>query len=88
MPVVSWLVLGGKCANCKAPISARYPLIELLTGVASGVVAWRLGFGVDRSRRLCCSPWALIALTFIDLDTLSCCRTRSRCPLVWLGLLL
>lgn len=46
VPVVSWLVLRGKCANCKAPISARYPLVELATGVAFvGVVWWVVGMG-------------------------------------------
>src|SRR5690554_5117954 len=40
MPVISWLALRGKCANCKAPISARYPLIESLTAVGFGLVAW------------------------------------------------
>ena len=40
VPVVSWVALGGKCANCKAPISARYPIIEAVTGVAFAVVTW------------------------------------------------
>src|SRR3954469_5762473 len=46
VPVISWIALGGRCANCRAPISARYPAVELLTGIASGLVAWRLGFGL------------------------------------------
>src|SRR5690349_11460807 len=44
VPVLSWLVLGRKCANCKTPISARYPSVELATGVLSGFVAWHFGF--------------------------------------------
>lgn len=40
IPVIGWLVLRGKCANCKAPISARYPIVEALTGIAFAVVAW------------------------------------------------
>jgi leader peptidase (prepilin peptidase) / N-methyltransferase len=86
IPVVSWLALGGKCANCKAPISPRYPLVELLTGVASGVVAWRLGFGVPAVAGLLFT-WALIALTFIDLDTFLL-PDQLTLPLMWLGLLL
>ena len=48
IPVVSWLALRGKCANCKTPISARYPLVELATGVLSGFIAWHFGFGWHR----------------------------------------
>jgi len=85
IPVISWLALGGKCANCKAPISARYPLIELLTGVASGIVAWRLGFGLPALAGLVFT-WTLIALTFIDLDTFLL-PDQLTLPLVWGGLL-
>src|SRR6185295_9366573 len=45
IPVVSWLALGRKCAHCKTPISARYPLVELTTGILSGFIAWHFGFG-------------------------------------------
>jgi leader peptidase (prepilin peptidase)/N-methyltransferase len=86
VPVLSWLVLGGKCANCRAPISVRYPLVELLTGVASGIVAWRLGFGLPAAAALFFT-WALIALTFIDLDTFLL-PDQITLPLVWAGLLL
>jgi leader peptidase (prepilin peptidase)/N-methyltransferase len=86
VPVVSWLALGGKCANCRTPISARYPLIELLTGVASGVVAWRLGFGLPAAAGLFFT-WTLVALTFIDLDT-CLLPDQLTLPLVWAGLLL
>lgn len=40
VPVLGWIALGGKCANCKAPISARYPIIEAVTGIAFAVVTW------------------------------------------------
>jgi leader peptidase (prepilin peptidase)/N-methyltransferase len=40
VPVIGWLALRGKCANCKAPISARYPIVEALTGVVFAVVTW------------------------------------------------
>src|SRR6185369_10681999 len=45
IPVVSWLLLGRKCAGCKTPISGRYPFVEALTGILSAAVAWKLGFG-------------------------------------------
>ena len=45
IPLASWIALGGKCAACKAPISVRYPAVELLTGLVSALVAWRLGWG-------------------------------------------
>jgi len=86
IPVVSWLVLRGKCANCKTPISARYPLVELLTGIASGLVAWRFGYGMLALAGLWFT-WALIALTFIDLDT-HLLPDNLTYPLLWLGLLL
>ena len=68
LPVVSWAALRARCRACRLPISARYPLVELLTAVLFGLVAWRVG-----------ERWALpamlfftaasVALAFIDLDT-------------------
>ena len=86
IPVVSWLALGGKCASCKTPISARYPTIELLTGIASGVVAWWFGYGLTAVAAIVFT-WVLIALTFIDLDTFLL-PDQLTLPLVWAGLLL
>ena len=40
VPVVSWIMLRGKCANCRAPISPRYPIVEAITGIAFAVVTW------------------------------------------------
>src|SRR5579862_3459699 len=45
IPLLSWAILGGRCARCRARISLRYPLVEALTGVLSGIVAWHFGFG-------------------------------------------
>jgi leader peptidase (prepilin peptidase)/N-methyltransferase len=84
--VVSWLVLRGKCRACHAPISARYPLVELLTGALSGVIAWHFGFGPALAGAMVFA-WAMIALTFIDLDT-TLLPDDITLPLVWLGLLL
>jgi leader peptidase (prepilin peptidase)/N-methyltransferase len=86
IPVASWLALGGKCANCKAPISARYPAVELLTGVLSVTVAWRFGYSGATLAALLL-VWTLVALTFIDLDT-QLLPDDMTLPLLWLGLLL
>jgi leader peptidase (prepilin peptidase) / N-methyltransferase len=86
VPVVSWLLLRGKCRACRAPISARYPLVELLTGALSGVIAWHFGFGLALAGALVFT-WAMVALTFIDLDT-TLLPDDITLPLVWLGLLL
>jgi leader peptidase (prepilin peptidase) / N-methyltransferase len=85
IPVVSWLALGRKCANCKTPISARYPLVELFTGIASGVIAWRFGFGILTLAALFFT-WSLIALTMIDFDT-QFLPDELTYPLLWVGLL-
>jgi leader peptidase (prepilin peptidase)/N-methyltransferase len=85
IPVVSWLVLRGKCANCAAPISARYPLVELATGVLSAFIAWRFGWGFEACAALLFT-WFLIALTMIDFDT-QFLPDALTYPLLWLGLL-
>jgi leader peptidase (prepilin peptidase)/N-methyltransferase len=83
---VSWLVLRGKCASCQAPISARYPTVELVTGVLSGFIAWRFGFGLEAGAALAFT-WFLVALTMIDFDTQFLPDSLTY-PLLWLGLLL
>lgn len=85
IPLLSWLVLRGKCAGCKAPISRRYPAVELLTGVLSGYIAWHFGFGMAAAGALLFT-WSMIALTFIDLDTFYLPDSITL-PLLWLGLL-
>lgn len=84
IPVVSYLFLGGKCRSCKAGISARYPLIETLTAALSAIVAWQFGFSPACFGALLLT-WALIALTFIDLDH-QLLPDKITLPLVWLGL--
>ena len=85
VPVLSWLALGGKCKGCKTAISPRYPIVELLTGVLSGYIAWHFGFGMAAAGALMFT-WAMIALTFIDLDTFYLPDSITL-PLLWLGLL-
>jgi leader peptidase (prepilin peptidase)/N-methyltransferase len=78
-------MLRGKCSACGAPISPRYPIIELTTGVLSGFVAWHFGFGVTALAVLAFT-WFLIALTMIDVDT-QFLPDQLTYPLLWLGLL-
>ena len=85
IPVVSWLALRGKCANCKTRISARYPLVELATGVLSAFIAWRFGFGANAVAALAFT-WLLISLTMIDFDT-QLLPDALTYPLLWLGLI-
>lgn len=69
IPVVSWLILlKGKCAGCKAPISGRYPLVELITAILSGLVIYTFGATLAGLGGLI-FIWLLIALTGIDFDT-------------------
>ena len=85
IPVISWLVLRGRCASCKAKISVRYPSVELATGVLSAWVAWHFGFGEPAACALLVT-WALIALTGIDIDH-QLLPDGITLPLMWAGLL-
>jgi leader peptidase (prepilin peptidase)/N-methyltransferase len=85
IPVISFLLLRGRCANCKAPISWRYPAVEALTGALSALAA--LHFGATASGALAVVvTWFLIALTFIDLDT-QLLPDSLTLPLLWIALL-
>jgi leader peptidase (prepilin peptidase)/N-methyltransferase len=68
IPVLSWLILRGKCSACAAPISARYPAVEIAAGAAAGYAAWRYGFSLAALGAMAFC-WVMIALAFIDLDT-------------------
>jgi leader peptidase (prepilin peptidase)/N-methyltransferase len=85
IPVVSYLVLGGKCAGCKARISPRYPFVEILSGALAGYTAWRFGPTLAGLGAII-FVWAMIALTFIDLDTFYL-PDDITLPLLWAGLL-
>jgi leader peptidase (prepilin peptidase)/N-methyltransferase len=84
IPVLSWLLLRGRCANCGAPIGVRYPLVELLTGGLTALVAWNFGFGLPA---LCAMvvTWFLIAAAVIDLEH-QLLPDSLTLPLLWLGL--
>ncbi|MFC7516109.1 prepilin peptidase [Herbaspirillum sp. GCM10030257] len=85
IPVISYLVLRGKCRGCKAPISARYPIVELLTGTLSAFLVWRFGSGAAGLATLLFA-YLLIAMTFIDADT-QLLPDDLTLPLLWCGLL-
>jgi leader peptidase (prepilin peptidase)/N-methyltransferase len=84
IPLLSWLFLRGKCANCGVSISWRYPAVELLTAVLSAVAAWRFGFGWEGVAAIFLT-WALIAISVIDIDHLIIPDSMSL-PLMWTGL--
>ena len=84
IPVLSYLLLKGRCANCGTAISARYPLVEALTGILSALVAWKFGFGWAALAGLVLT-WFLIALACIDLDH-QLLPDSLTLPLLWLGL--
>ncbi len=86
IPVLSYLFLKGRCANCGVRISARYPAIEALTGILSAAVAWKFGFGWPALAALVLT-WFLVALTFIDVDT-QLLPDNLTLPLLWIGLLI
>ena len=86
IPVVSWLALGGKCRACKAPISPRYPIVELVTGLISGLLVWTFGSGLAGLGTLLFA-YLLIAMTCIDYDT-KLLPDDLTYPLLWAGLLI
>ena len=86
VPVLGWLWLRGRCADCSAPISLQYPLLELATGVLSAVCAWRFGWGPQLAAGLVLS-WALLALTAIDFRE-QLLPDNITLPLLWIGLCL
>lgn len=85
IPVLSWLLLRGRCGNCSAPISARYPTIELLTGLATLAVLHVYGF-TWLGLAAALYTWVLIAATFIDFDT-QLLPDQLTLPLLWLGII-
>ncbi len=86
IPLLSYLLLRGRCSSCKSPISMRYPIIELVCGLLTAVVAWHFGFGWQALAAMVFS-WSLIALTMIDFDH-QLLPDNITLPLLWLGLLL
>ena len=85
IPIISWLILKGKCASCSNPISIRYPAIEAITALLSLVVAYTFG-ATEQALLYIVITWALVALTFIDIDHMLL-PDQLTLPLVWLALI-
>lgn len=86
VPVLSFLFLGGRCRECKTPISVRYPLIEILSASLAVLVAWKYGFSYQAVMGIVLS-WTLISLSFIDYDH-QYLPDNITLPFLWLGLFL
>ncbi len=84
IPIISYLILKGKCAACGTPISIRYPLVEALTAVLSVVVAWHFGLGWQMAGALLLT-WALVALSFIDFHD-QLLPDSITLPVLWIGI--
>ncbi|TMN81817.1 MULTISPECIES: A24 family peptidase [unclassified Pseudoalteromonas] len=85
IPVISWVLLKGKCASCSHPISIRYPAVEAITALLSLVVAYTFG-ATEQALLYIVITWALVALTFIDIDHMLL-PDQLTLPLVWLALI-
>lgn len=86
IPLLSYLLLKGRCKGCGKAISARYPLVEAMTGLLFGYAAWRYGPSLATAGALLFIA-AMIALTFIDFDT-QLLPDDITLPLLWAGLLI
>lgn len=84
IPVLSYLLLKGKCSGCSTSIPLRYPLVEVLTGLLSAYTAWHFGPTIQTAGALLLI-WSLIALAAIDLDT-QLLPDAITLPLLWMGL--
>lgn len=85
IPVVSYLMLRGKCSSCRAKISLRYPLVELATGILSAFVVYHFGLGWEAAAFLVLT-WGLLAMSLIDADH-QLLPDVLVLPLLWLGLI-
>ena len=81
MPILGWLLLGGKCRHCKTPISYRYPLVEAATAITFVIVYNRFGISFETIGYSLLMCW-LIALTLIDLDTMTLPNSLTQSGLV------
>lgn len=86
IPLLSYLLLKGRCAHCREPISARYPITELAGALVSAAVAWHFGFGWQAGAVMLLS-WGLLAMSLIDVDH-QLLPDALVLPLLWLGLIL
>ncbi|WMO14549.1 prepilin peptidase [Pseudoalteromonas piscicida] len=84
IPLISWLLLKGKCNHCDASISVRYPLVELTTALLSIWVAWHFGATLEATLYILIT-WVLVALTVIDIDEMLL-PDQLTLPTLWLVL--
>jgi leader peptidase (prepilin peptidase)/N-methyltransferase len=85
IPVLSYLLLRGRCSKCKAPISKRYPITELACGLLTAFVAWHFGFGWQAGLVVILT-WGLLAMSLIDAEH-QLLPDVLVLPLLWLGLI-
>ncbi|WP_106805185.1 A24 family peptidase [Pseudomonas sp. S5D5] len=85
IPLLSYLLLKGRCAHCRGAISARYPLTELASGLLCALVAWHFGFGWQAAALMLLSC-GLLAMSLIDADH-QLLPDVLVLPLLWLGLI-
>jgi leader peptidase (prepilin peptidase)/N-methyltransferase len=86
VPIISFLLLRGRCRGCGKPISLRYPIVEAITGLLFGLIAWKLGPTVAAACAMAFVA-AMVALTGIDLDT-QLLPDDITLPLLWMGLII
>lgn len=86
IPVISYLLLKGKCSQCTTPISIRYPFVEILSAALAGFCAWKFGFSLAGFSAILLT-WALISLSYIDYDT-QYLPDQITLPFLWIGLIL
>jgi leader peptidase (prepilin peptidase)/N-methyltransferase len=84
VPVLSYLLMGGRCGACRQTISRRYPIVETCVGVLSAIVAWRFGFTWQCATALVLT-WTLISASIIDIDYYLLPDSLTL-PLLWAGL--
>ena len=86
IPVLSYLLLSARCANCQKSISVRYPLVEMLTALLAAWCAWHFGFGWEALMAIGLSC-ALVAVSLIDIDH-QLIPDSIVLPLLWVGLIM
>jgi leader peptidase (prepilin peptidase)/N-methyltransferase len=86
IPVLSWMILGGRCRSCRKPISPRYWIVELLTGLLFIVCVLRFGVNLD-AIKFCAFSFLVLGLIFTDADT-QLLPDKMTIPGIWIGLLL
>ena len=86
IPVISYLFLGARCANCRKAISVRYPIVEFVTAVLAAWCAWRFGFGWEAVMAIVLT-FALVTISLIDIDH-QLIPDSIVLPIMWLGLVM